>query len=114
MSIGFGVTPRNGLSVLANSAATNVVNATLTTVVTFTSIGNTSITRINGSGTIPAKYDLVLNSTTIEIQRSGPNYRINFEFGGPLSLSDGDILDLKVTHLDPNNTRDFQATIYGV
>jgi len=102
------------VGVLANSSVSNIADATLTTITTFTATGDQSVSRIGGSGTFPAEYRLTLNAVDIEIQRSGPDYKVNFEFDGPLSLSTGDILDVKVTHLDPNNTRDFQATIYGV
>ena len=104
------------VSVLATGSISGIADATLTTIVTYTNAsgGDESISRIGGSGTFPAQYDLVLNAVTIETKRSGPDYKAEFIFTGPLKLANGNILDLKVTHLDPNDTRDFQASIYGV
>jgi len=104
------------VDVLATGSIAGIADAILSTIVTFTnsSGADQSVSRIGGSGTFPAQYDLVLNAVTIETRRSGPDYKADFEFNGPLKLVNGDILDLKVTHLDPNNTRDFQASIYGV
>lgn len=125
MSIHFSQTPsgddvahagNSPVGVLATGSITTIADSTLSTIVTFTnsSGGDQSISRVAGSGTAPAQYDLVLNSVTIETRRSGPDYKVDFTFNGPLKLVDTDILDLKVTHLITGTTRDFQASVYGV
>lgn len=104
------------VSVLATGSITTIADGVLSTIVTYTNSSGVaqSVSRIGGSGTFPAQYDLVFDTVTIETKRSGPDYKAEFIFDGPLKVPNGSIIDLKVTHLDPNDTRDFQASIYGV
>lgn len=104
------------VSVLATGSITGIASSTLSTIVTYTNTSGSqeSVSRVAGSGTVPAIYLLVLNTVTIEEQRSGPDYKVNFAFNGPLKLDNGDILELKVRHGFATTTRDFQSSIYGV
>lgn len=98
---------------LANGSVTAVTSPTLTTVVTFTAVAASKITRIGVSGTVTAKYQLFLNTVLIETKRFAPGLQGDFVFSAPLALAPGDILDVKVTHFHTGRTEDFDATVYG-
>jgi hypothetical protein len=100
-----------GAGVLNNGAVANVVATTLTTIVTYTAPAAKGVTRVSCSGTNYAKFSLVLNTTTIEYKRSGPDRNVEF---GAFALSSGDVLDVKVEHYVTGDTADFEATIWGV
>lgn len=104
------VNDRSSDAVLNNGSESNVTVTTLTTIVTYTATADKSITRVSCSGTVYAKFYLVLNTTTIEILRSGPSRNIEF---GSLSIDTGDILDVKVEHFYTGQQEDFESTIYG-
>lgn len=98
-------------TVLNNGAVTSVTATTLTTIVTYTAPSAKGVTRISCSGTDYAKYSLVLNTSTIEYKRSGPDRNIEF---GPMKLNTNDVLDIKVEHFNTGLTGNFEATIWGV
>lgn len=100
-----------GSQVLNNGTVANVTATTLTTIVSYTALVDKGVTRISCSGTDYAKFSLVLNTVTIEYQRSGPSRNIEF---GPLKLSATDVLDVKVEHFITGDTANFESTIYGV
>ena len=101
-------------SSLAHDTVSAVADTTVTTIVTYVASGTKYLTKISCSGTDYAKFFLVVNTTTIEIRRSGPDRNAIFDFDGALKLSDGDIVDVKVEHFVTGQTADFEATIYGV
>lgn len=103
----------NAVNALAYNAITNVTDNTLVTIVTYTATVARKITRISCSGTDYAKFQLVLNTTTIETKRSGPDRSAEFVFISPLSLQIGDILDIKVVHYNTSVLTNFEASIYG-
>ena len=122
MAINFSPTPsaddvahagNSPVTALATGNNAALASSTLGTVVTHTASGQQSVSRIAGSGTFPAEWTLVLNSVILETKRSGPDYKVEFLFNGPLTIPDTQVLDIKVEHLDAANTRDFNATIYG-
>lgn len=100
-----------GAGVLNSGAITSVPVSTLSTIVTYVAPSTKGVVRISCSGTVYAKYRLVLNTTTIEIKRSGPDYTIEF---GAFALATTDTLDVKVEHFYTGQTEDFESTIYGV
>lgn len=101
------------ISALATGTLTGVTDNVLTTIVTYTAPSAQVITKISCSGTGYAKFQLVLNTVTIETKRSGPGRDVVFTFEDPLDLSASDILDLKVIFFNTNETNNFEATIYG-
>lgn len=101
------------VSPLAVGSASNVPDNVLTTIVTYTAASAIQITRISVSGTVYAKFQLFLNASLIETARSGPDRTLFMEFKSPLSLSNTDVLDVKVTHYNTGLMENFEATIYG-
>jgi len=68
---------------------------------------------VSVSGTNYAKFYLAINGSDVDIQRTGPNLNLQFDFtGAPLELTTGDVVDIKVEHFNAG-TEDFEATIYG-
>lgn len=102
------------VGVIATGTQTGINASTITTITTHTSSGTQYITRVVCSSTDYAKFTLVLNSSTIETQRGGPDRNIIFEFGQALKLDNSDILDIKGEHYVTGETSNFEATIYGV
>ena len=100
--------------VLANGTQTSVSDNTVTTLTTYTASGTKYISKIICSGTVYAKFTLVLNTSTIETRRGGPDRTIEFDFGGALKLDNTDVLDVKVEHYVTGASENFEATIYGV
>lgn len=98
---------------LAGNGITGVPASTLSTIVTYTAVATTRITRIAVSGTDYAKFQLFLNASLIETRRSSPERSLDFPFDVPLGLAPGDVLDVKVTHYATGVLADFEATIYG-
>ena len=103
-----------GIIPLATGAVPGVTDNTLTTLATYTPSATKMVTRISVSGTVYAKYQLFLNTTLIETQRTGPGRNLTFLFDPlPLGMSSSDILDVKVTHYNIGASEDFEATVYG-
>lgn len=100
----------NNAGVLASGSETNVPSTTLTTIVTYSATTTIQISRISCSGSVYAVFGLYLNTTLIEVQRSGPNRNIQF---GALSVVNTDILEVKITHPYTSQQEDFEATLYG-
>lgn len=98
---------------LASAGITSVPASTLSTIVTYTAVAATRVTRIGVSGTDYAKFQLFLNTVLIETRRTSPERSIDFLFDVPLGLSTGNILEVKVTHYAPGVLADFESTIYG-
>lgn len=98
-------------TVLNNGAITTVSSATLAPIVSYTAPSAKTVTRISASGSEYAKFRLVLNTSTIEYKRSGPDRNVEF---GPFALASGDVLDVKVEHFATGETADFESTIWGV
>jgi hypothetical protein len=73
-----------------------------------------NLVKVSVSGEGYAKFYLTLNTVDIDIRRTGPDRNLVFDFSGsPLSLTIGDVIDIKVEHFDTGSTLDFDATIYG-
>lgn len=102
-----------GISPLATGVATSVPATTLTTIVTFTAVAATRITKISCGGMIYAKFQLFKNTVLFDTRRSGPDRGLEFVFNPGLALAPGDILDVKVTHFVAGDMDDFEATVYG-
>ena len=96
-------------------SATNVPATTLTTILSKTadaSFSNISI--ISVSGDDYAKFTLVVNGGTIDTRRTGPDRNLTFDFtSNPLSLTAGDVVDIKVEHFFTGDLLDFEASVYG-
>lgn len=101
------------VSALAGGNVSGIANTSLTTIATYAAATATKITRIGCSGTVYAKFQLFVNTNLTETKRSGPYRSIDFNFDRPLSMSSGDVIDIKVTHYNTSITADFEATIYG-
>jgi hypothetical protein len=102
------------VSALAVGSATNVPDSTLTTIVTYTAIAATQITRIGVSGTDYAKFQLFKNTVLIETKRMSPERSLDFIFTNPLDLATSDVLEVKVTQYATGVLADYESTIYGV
>lgn len=105
------------VSSLATGTSNAVSASTLTTVTTFTAVGEQTVNRAEISGTGPGTATLVLNAAIIETRRFNGDRTTDFLFlGGPLKLDSGDILDLKIEHfaVPALETRDYTAVIYGI
>jgi len=111
--VAVGVFVPGSVSALGGGSVTNVPASTLTTILTYTAVVASRLTRIGVSGTDYAKFQIFINTTLIETKRSGPDRSLDFAFTSPLSLSIGDVLDVKVTHYAPGVLADFETTIYG-
>jgi len=103
------------ISYVTGESATNVPAITKTTILTATySASFNNIALISCSGQDYAKFYLTVNSTDIDIRRSGPSRNLDFDFkSNPLGLKLGDIVDIKVEHFFTAELLDFEATIYG-
>lgn len=103
------------ISFAVKGAATNVPASTKTTILTATySASFNNIALISCSGQDYAKFYLTLNTTDIDIRRSGPDRNLVYDFkSNPLGLSSGDVVDIKVEHFFTGDLLDFEATIYG-
>lgn len=101
------------ISAVAVGAQTSVSDNTLTTIVTLTANGANRIAMISCSGSGYAKFQVFINSTLKETKRSGPERNCVFTYNHPLSLTVGDVVDLKVTHYNVAVLEDFEATIFG-
>lgn len=102
-----------GVSPLATGAVTGVPATTTTTIVTFTAVVATRVTKISCGGTIYAKFQLFKNTVLFDTHRSGPDRGLELLFNPGLALAPGDILDVKLTHYQTGLMEDFEATVYG-
>ena len=94
-------------------AVTLVAAATLTTVATLVANGVNRVTKISCSGDDYAKFTLFINTVLKDTRRSGPERNTDFTFESPLTLTSGDVLDVKVEHFLTTDLLGFEATIYG-
>ena len=101
------------VTAVAVGEVTSVPANTLTTVLTLTANGTNMLTTLTFSGEGYAKYGLYINSSVIEIHRTGPDRNGRFQFIHPYTLESGDVVDVKVIHYDTGETLDFEATMYG-
>lgn len=106
---GSGLVP---MSVLKYAEVTGVGDSTLTTVATYTISSEAQVGQVLCSGTTPAKFSIWINAVKIATQRSAADY--NAEFPINLSVTSGDIVDVKVEHYHTGEIEDFEATILGV
>jgi len=99
----------------AIGTAISVPASTLTTILTKTADSSlTNISIVSVSGDDYAKYFLVINGSTIDTRRSGPDRNLQFDFtANPLKTVAGDVIDIKVEHFFAGDFLDFDATIYG-
>lgn len=102
------------ISPLAVGSALNVPANVLTTIVTYTAVAATKITRIGVSGTDYAKFQLFKNTVLIETKRTSPERSLDFIFTNPLTLAASDVLEVKVTQYATGVLADYESTIYGV
>lgn len=93
---------------------TNVSDNTLSTILTLNASQDHKIARISCSSDAYAKYQLFIDNVLVETKISAPNYAIDFNFDPTLLLSNGQILDVKVTHFYTSETVDFESTIYSI
>jgi hypothetical protein len=103
----------SSIDTLATGAQTSVAANLLTTIVTLTAATAKGITKVSVSGTEYAKFQLFKNTNLIDTKRTGPDRSVDFVFINPLSMSAGDILDVKVTHFHGTILIDVEASIYG-
>lgn len=82
------------------------------TILTLTATTDHKISRISCTGDSYAMYKLYIDTNLIETKKVGRRY-IDFIFPIPLLLSNGETLDVKVTHFYTGKTFDFDATIYS-
>ena len=99
---------------IRNGSATTVPSSTLSTILTLTATQDHKISRISCSGDAYAKYQLFIDTVLKETKVSAPNYAIDFDFNPTLLLSNGQVLDVKVTHFYPTETADFDSTVYSI
>ena len=102
------------VTVKAVSQITGVANSIETTILTYTSLGDETISDIFVSGTSYARFNIYLNTVLSFVLRSGPSRQANFSIQRPLQLSTGDVVDVKVIHYYTDATDDFEATLLGV
>ena len=108
-----------GISVITyntNGGVLNVPDTTKTTLLSQSYVATTfeNLVMVSVSGDDYAKFFLTLNGSDIDIRRTGPDRNLTFDFtGAPLSLSPGDIVDIKVEHFNIGSLVDYEATIYG-
>lgn len=101
------------VNALAVDAEVNVPDNSLTTIVTYTAVADTRLSKIVVSGTDYAKFEVFKNAVLIETRRTGPERNLDFGFDNPLMLQAGDVLDVKVTHYNTGVLADFESTVYG-
>lgn len=101
------------VNALAVDSEPNVPDNSQTTIVTYTAVVDTRLSKIVVSGTDYAKFEIFKNAALIETRRTGPERNLDFGFDNPLMLQAGDILDVKVTHYNVGVLADFESTIYG-
>jgi len=102
------------VEVKAFSAITGVANSIETTIATYTTVGNETISDILISGTSYARFNVYLNTVLRFVIRSGPSRQANLSIQRPLQLGVGDVIDVKVIHYNTDATDDFEATILGI
>ena len=102
------------VTVKAFSPITGVPNSIETTVLTYTSLGDETVSDIIISGTSYARFNIYLNTVLSFVIRSGPSRQANLSIQRPLQLATGDIVDVKVVHYNTDTTDDFEATLLGV
>jgi hypothetical protein len=101
------------ISAVAVGAQTSVSDNTLTTVATLIANGANRIAMISCSGSGYAKFTVYINSVLKETKRSGPDRNVVFNYNHPLTLTTGDVVDIKVEHYNVGSLEDFEATIFG-
>ena len=86
--------------------------ATETTIATMTANGFDHVTRISCSGDDYATWRLYINTVLVETKKAN-GYEVEFQWDNPLSLTSGNVLDVKVEHGLTGEQLSFDATIYG-
>lgn len=104
------------VTALVTGTSNAVSSSTLTTITTLTASGEQTVSRVELSGTGPGTATLVLDASIIETRRFNGDRTTDFLFNGPLKLTDGQILDIKIEHfaVPALETRDYTAVIYGI
>lgn len=92
-----------------------VAAATPTTVATYTSVGESELRQVSGSGTNIARYTVLLNGNPIDRQYTnfGANNSVHFFFDKGVQLLNGDVVTLQVLHNRPY-VGDFNGKIIAV
>ena len=101
------------LNIIRYNEATLVTSNNLTTILTFTATQDTNISLLTCSGEDYAKFQLFIDTDLIATKRSGPKRNVEWNFNAPLLLSNGSILDIKVTHWYTGEALNFESTMYA-
>lgn len=102
------------VEVKAFSAITGVADSIETTIVSYTALGDETVSDILIGGTSYARFNVYLNTVLSFVIRSGPSRQANLSIQRPLQLTTGDVIDVKVIHYNTDATDDFEATVLGV
>ena len=102
------------VTVKAFSPITGTLDNIETTILTYTSLGQETVSDIIISGTCYARFNIYLNTSLGFVIRSGPSRQANLSIQRPLQLTTGDVLDVKVIHYYVGDVEDFEATLLGV
>jgi hypothetical protein len=101
------------LDVVQYAEAENVPYNTLTTVLSYTAPADTKIALISCSGEDYAKFQIFIDTDLKGTKRGGPHRNVEWNFNHPLLLSQGELLEIKVTHWFNGDALDFEAGIYA-
>ena len=101
------------ISAVAVGAKPGISDNILTTITTMVANGANRIAMISCSGSAYAKFTVYINTILKETKRSGPERNVVFNYNHPLTLSVGDVVDIKVEHFNVGLLEDFEATIFG-
>lgn len=110
----FGVTIEAGSQPLAYTEVSGVTDNSITTIVTFTSVGATTVRQPMLQGRLPCEVTLFKNTVAFAKLNATGSTGYNATFDMQLSLADGDVLDLKVEHFLVGQTGTFTGTFVGV
>lgn len=91
---------------------TDVSTDVLTTVTTMPANGIKYITKILCSGEENGKWELHIDSARKATLRT-TDRNVAFDFNTPLKVLAAEVVDIKVTHYQPNANASFQCTIFG-
>lgn len=98
--------------VLATGSEDPVAPTVQTTVATYTADAFRRIAQVSCSGDVAAKWVVEIDGDQVDAKRATDRNAV-FDWDWPLSLQDGQTLDVKVTHYKALETPAFEATIYG-
>ena len=93
------------------SAITGVANGIETTITSYTTLGQETVSDIIMGGNLYARFNIYINLVLQFVYRSGPSRNANMTLQRPLQLSTGDVIDVKVIHYYTAETGDFEDTL---